>query len=68
MIIYLASILGASIAANAFAYWKIKKLKSDPKPTIDASDLLHDLTKRGHAVLNIKVIDPENLFVVRRGR
>jgi len=68
MIIFLGFALGISIAANVFSFFKIKKLTKDPKLTTDASDLLHDLTKRGRAVIDMKVIDPENLFVVRRGR
>ena len=66
-VIYLASILLASIIANILAYFKIKSLKKQPTPTTDARDLLHDITKRGRAIIKIDVLDPESLFVIRRG-
>ncbi len=37
--------------------------KPPKKLTTSAEDLLHDLTKRGHAVLRVEVLDPEALFL-----
>lgn len=38
--------------------------KRPPKRLSDsAEDLLHDLTKRGSAVLRVQVIDPEQIFL-----
>lgn len=33
------------------------------KPDLDAADLLHDLTKRGQAVVKIQVIDPSSILL-----
>jgi hypothetical protein len=66
--IYIASLLGLSLAANIYAAYKFKTLVQNSKMTTEASDLLHDITKRGRAVIDIRVIDPENLFIVRKGR
>lgn len=65
--IYLGTVLIVSIAANIFAYIKIKSTLKQPIKTIDAQDLLHDITRRGRAIVRVEVLDPENLFVVRRG-
>lgn len=35
----------------------------EPKLDITAQDLLHDLTRRGGAVLKVEVIDPTNLLL-----
>ena len=64
---YIIALLALSLAGNIFAIFKIRKIKKAPVATTDARDLLHDITTRGRAVLDIRVIDPENLFVVRRG-
>jgi hypothetical protein len=66
--IYISALLALSLAVNIYAAYKFKTLVSNSKMTTEASDLLHDITKRGRAVIDIRVIDPENLFIVRKGR
>lgn len=65
---YTSIFLLASILANIYAVFKIKTLIKQPAPTLDARDLLHDLTAKGGAAIKIQVIDPENLFIIRKGR
>lgn len=65
---YLTFVLVLSLLANIFAIYKIKSLEKTPAPTLEARDLLHDLTTKGRSALRIEVIDPENLFIVRRGK
>ena len=67
ILIYLSIVLFVSLSANIFAIFKIKSIKKQPTQTMDARDLIHDITKRGRAVVQIQVLDPENLFVIRRG-
>ncbi len=58
----LASLLFVSLSANAYLLRrKPKKLKQSPD--ITAADLLHDLTKRGQALIKIEVIDAANLLL-----
>jgi hypothetical protein len=59
----LLAILVASIAANAFQAHQARQLKRKPKLDLTAQDLLHDLTRRGGAMLRVEVIDPANLML-----
>lgn len=65
MTILLAIALGVSAFANVLAVVVILKLRKKPqkKLEITAEDLLHDLTKRGAAVVRVSVIDPSNLLL-----
>lgn len=38
------------------------KLKTEPQPTIDAKQILHDLT-RGEALVRIRRVDPEDVVI-----
>ncbi len=53
----------ASLGANAFQAYVTKNIKKKPALDVSAQDLLHDLTRRGGAVLRVEVIDPTNLML-----
>lgn len=55
--------LSLSLAANAMQAKRYRESKKKPVPTTSAEDLLHDLTRRGFAVLRVEVVDPDNLFL-----
>lgn len=57
-----------SIALNIYLAIRLKKQKSKPTQTTDAKDLLFDIMSRGRALVEIKVLDPEGLFITRGGR
>lgn len=40
-----------------------RRPKADPRLDVTAQDLLHDLTKRGAAIIKVDVIDPSNLLL-----
>lgn len=60
-------LFGLMLAANvALAVLLARALKKPPpKETFDvtAQDLLHDLTRRGAAILRVEVIDPTHLML-----
>lgn len=56
-------LLGLSISGNAFQLYLAKIKKKKPKPDLSASDLLHDLTRRGQAIVRVEVMDATNLFL-----
>lgn len=60
----------ASTAINITLAILVMRLKKTPKavPTIEAKDLLHDLTNKGQALLKVIVLDPDGLFITRTGR
>lgn len=60
MLAALGTLLVISISLNLFQFFKTKKLK--PTPTLEAEQLLHDLTK-GSAIVKVEVIDPTNLIL-----
>ena len=60
---FLAVAFALSLALNSFQYYLAKSLKKKPRPDTTAADLLHDLTRNGHAILRVEVIDPANLFL-----
>jgi len=60
------ALLGISIAANCVLATLLtlrRSQKSDPKLTLDAQDLLHDLTTKGKAVVKVEVIDVSNFYL-----
>jgi hypothetical protein len=61
--IIISVILALSLTGNVYQLYLSKKT---PKNTIletNAADLLHDLTRRGRAILSVEVIDPANLLL-----
>lgn len=56
----LAVLLALSLAANAIQ-WRLYK-KPPPQKTIDATQILRDLT-RGDALVKISRVDPENILL-----
>lgn len=52
---------GLLVGALVYAYRRRKP--PDPKPTLGAEDLLHDLLSQGQAILRVEVIDPTNLIL-----
>lgn len=42
-----------------------KKTKPEPRHTVDAAQLLHDLTAHGSAVVRVEVIDPSHFYLRR---
>ena len=61
----LAVLLALSFAGNLALFLLLRHKKKTKKPTLDqtAGDLLHDLTRRGQAILRVEVIDPANLLL-----
>jgi len=57
-----------SLIANAFLAYRLFKSPATLQKTTDAKDLIHDLTRRGQAVVKIEVLDPEGMFITRGGR
>lgn len=55
--------LGVSLGGNAFQTYLLRINKKKPRLDTSALDLLHDLTRRGGAVLKVEVIDPANLLL-----
>jgi cell division protein FtsL len=41
---------------------EITKLKTEPQPTLEAKQILHDLT-RGEALVRIRRVDPDDVLV-----
>jgi hypothetical protein len=58
--------LTASVLLNFWLFFRAKSII--PKQTIDAKDLIHDITTRGSAIVRITVIDPEGLFQIKGTR
>jgi len=48
---------------NAIFFVKSRKKNKDPRLDLTAQDLLHDLTRRGVAILKVEVIDPSRLML-----
>lgn len=63
MIAALSGLLAASLACNVFLAYIARTLKKKPRPDTTAADLLHDLTRRGQAIIRVEVIDPANLML-----
>lgn len=58
-----------SLAANYVLIWELKKAKKSPPPqqTVEATQILHDLTISGAAIVKVTRLDPNN-FIVRSPR
>jgi hypothetical protein len=65
--VILAVILAISLLFSAYLYALLRRSrrKPGPVPTLEAEQLLHDLTANGQAVLRVTVIDPRNLLLRR---
>lgn len=65
--IALGALFAASLAFDVLLLILLRraKKKPPPAPNLDATQLLHDLTTTGQAVLHVTVIDPKNLFLRR---
>jgi len=50
-----------SLAMNIILVLRLRRLKTSPKQSVDARQLLHDLTK-GRAIVKIEILDPAELF------
>ena len=50
-----------SLAMNIILVLRLRRLKTSPKQSVDARQLLHDLTK-GRAIVKIEILDPSELF------
>lgn len=63
----LGALLAVSAALDVLLLVLLRRAKKTPPPTpnLDATQLLHDLTTTGQAVLHVTVIDPKNLFLRR---
>ncbi len=59
----LLSVFSLSVAANVFFWLQLRSKKTVKKLDLTAQDLLHDLTRRGAAVLKVEVIDAANLML-----
>lgn len=63
------ALLGISLAVSAA--WNVILLAKDRKPQkrldVSASDLLHELTTRGQALVRIEYLDPESILIRRPG-
>ena len=69
VIIYSAAILLiASLTLNWRLLRSLKTAKQHPKKrySIEAEELLHDLTRNGTAVVKITPLDPSSLFIHKR--
>ena len=68
---FVVAIAAVSVAAAVFiSYWLIKTdpralspKKKPPALSIDAQQLLHDLTRNGAAVVKIEVVDPSGIML-----
>lgn len=58
----LALLLCASIGGNAALLFKLNKAAKAPAPTQDAKEVLANMMQ-GQAIMQIRVLDPENLMM-----
>lgn len=58
------ALLGSSLVGNGvLAFVLLRPRKKKQKYDLTAQDLLHDLTRRGQAILRVEVIDAANLML-----
>lgn len=57
----LALLLAASVAGNTLLWLRLKQV-SVKQPTYDATELLRNLV-RGEALVVVRCVDPENVFI-----
>lgn len=69
MTIILAILLGLALLGYVPIIVMLFRARKSPPPVpkydATASDLLHNLTRRGGAVLRLEILDPESLFIRR---
>lgn len=63
MTVFLTAIAAVSISLNIYAFFFNKKPQKQAL-SVDAKQLLHDLT-HGGAIVKVTVIDPEGLLIYR---
>jgi hypothetical protein len=56
-------VLLISLAGNAFQAYLARNTRKKPRLDLSAQELLHDLTRRGGAVVKVEVIDAANLLL-----
>jgi hypothetical protein len=61
MELVLTLVLALSVAGNAFLGLRLKE-KLKKQPTYDATELLRNLV-RGDALIVVRCVDPENVFI-----
>ncbi len=57
------SIAVFSVATNAVQFFVFRRRRPKAAPSIEARDLIHDLTQRGQAIVRIQVIDASQLLL-----
>lgn len=68
MLVGLGALALLSVIVNFILIHKLRAVRAKPQMALDAKDLIHDLTKKGAALVRIQVLDPEGLFMTRGGR
>jgi len=67
LLLPLVAVLAASLTLNVVLVLKLRAARKKPQPTTEASQLLHDLTANGGALVRLTVMDPEGLLMWRGG-
>jgi hypothetical protein len=64
----LAFVCALSLAGNGALYYLLRKSrrKPPPVPSLEASEILNDLTTKGSALVKVTRVDASNLFVFGR--
>lgn len=62
--IAVGSIITLSIILNFYLYRRTKLLRKIPAPSIEALQMLHDLT-HGGAIVKVTVLDPSGLLIYK---
>lgn len=62
MEIILSSVVVVLLITNVLTLY-FKKKPPKPLKSLDATSLLHDLTRNGEAVIRVTVVDPESIFL-----
>ena len=68
MVLILGSLAIFLALSNVYLILRLRALRKKPAPTLEAAQLMHDLTVNGGALLQVRVLDPEGLFLMRGGR
>ncbi len=63
LIVVFGVLFGVSAGVNLWQFRRHRAARKQPALAIEARDLIHDLTKRGSAVLRVEVIDAANLLL-----
>lgn len=62
MLILLLVFCVASLAGNVILFFLLRKSKKAPAPTLEAKAVLAEILQ-GQAIIQMKVLDPENLML-----